>query len=283
MGDIPSKNNMVSSIITFPTQGGNPIGADTTFDITVQMANFVAGSFTNADETYYAAPQQLQGGKVVGHTHITVQDLGNTLNPQQPLDATQFAFFKGINDAGNGNGLLKATVTGGLPAGNYRVCTLASAANHQLVLMPVAQRGTADDCTKFVVGAAAGGGNAQNNQANANNQANTNKQANAGQQNNGQQGQQSQQAQQAQQTQQTQQTQQAQKAQQTQQAQQGQGQQGQAQNGGQNGGQGGANNGQRGFGGGVGSGGFGGGGRGFGGGSGNGGRRRRFAARAFVA
>jgi len=151
MGDIPAKTNMVSSIITFPTTGGTEIQSDTTFNITVQMANLVAGSFTNADATYYAAPQFLQGGLIVGHTHVTVQDLGSSLNPTQALDATQFAFFKGINDAGNGKGLLSATVTGGLPAGNYRVCTLASASNHQPVLMPVAQRGTSDDCTKFTV------------------------------------------------------------------------------------------------------------------------------------
>jgi hypothetical protein len=151
MGDIPAKTAMVSSIITFPTTGGKAIASDTTFNITVQMANLVAGSFTNADATYYAAPQQLSGGLIVGHTHVTVQDLGSSLNPTTALDATQFAFFKGINDAGNGKGLLTATVTGGLPAGNYRVCTLASASNHQPVLMPVAQRGTSDDCTKFVV------------------------------------------------------------------------------------------------------------------------------------
>jgi hypothetical protein len=166
MGDIPAKNKMTSSIIIFPEQNGTPIQSDTTFDIQVQVANLIAGSFTNADATYYSAPQQLQGGVVVGHTHVTVQDLGNSLNPKQPLDATQFAFFKGINDAGNGQGLLKATVTGGLPAGNYRVCTLASASNHQLVLMPVAQRGSADDCTKFtVVGNGQVANNAANNQA----------------------------------------------------------------------------------------------------------------------
>lgn len=169
MGDIPSKSNMVSSIITFPTQGGNAVQADTTFDIKVQMANFVAGTFTNADNTYYSAPQQLQGGKVVGHTHVTVQDLGNTLNPTTPLDATQFAFFKGINDAGDGKGGLSATVTGGLPAGNYRVCTMASSSNHQLVLMPVAQRGASDDCTKFTVGAANNNNGGNNNAAAANN------------------------------------------------------------------------------------------------------------------
>jgi hypothetical protein len=151
MGDIPAKTNMVSSIITFPTTGGQAIASDTTFNITVQTANIAAGSFTNADSTYYAAPQFLENGIIVGHTHVTVQDLGNSLNPSAALDATQFAFFKGINDAGNGKGLLTATVTGGLPAGNYRVCTMASASNHQPVLMPVAQRGTSDDCTKFVV------------------------------------------------------------------------------------------------------------------------------------
>jgi hypothetical protein len=150
MGDIPAKTNMVSSIITFPLTGSK-IPSDTTFTISVQMSNLVAGSFTDADTTYYAGPQFLQGGSVVGHTHVTVQDLGQNLNPTAALDPTQFAFFKGINDAGNGQGLLSANVTGGLPAGNYRVCTMAAASNHQPVLMPVAQRGTPDDCTKFTV------------------------------------------------------------------------------------------------------------------------------------
>ncbi|KAH6677141.1 hypothetical protein B0J14DRAFT_336343 [Halenospora varia] len=182
MGDIPAKTAMVSSVITFPTTGGQAITAGTTFDIKVQTQNIVAGSFTNADSTYYAAPQALQGGKVVGHTHVTVQDLGNSLNPTKALDATQFAFFKGINDAGNGQGLLSATVTGGLPAGNYRVCTMTSASNHQPVLMPVAQRGTPDDCTKFVVGAAGGNNNANANAGNANANAGN---ANAGNANGG--------------------------------------------------------------------------------------------------
>jgi hypothetical protein len=150
MGDIPAKTNMVSSIITFP-QTGSVIPSDTDFSITVQMNNIVAGSFTDADTTYYSAPQFLQDGNIVGHTHVTVQDLGNTLNPTEAPDATLFAFFKGLNSPGNGHGLLQANVVGGLPAGNYRVCTMASASNHQPVLMPVAQRGTSDDCTKFVV------------------------------------------------------------------------------------------------------------------------------------
>lgn len=150
MGQIPAKNQMISTVITFP-QNGQTIQAGQDFNITLQVNNLVAGAFTNADATYYAAPQQLQGGLVIGHTHVTVQDIGNSLNPTTPPDPTQFAFFKGINDAGNGKGGLAAAVAGGLPAGNFRVCTLTSSANHQPVIMPVAQRGSQDDCTKFTV------------------------------------------------------------------------------------------------------------------------------------
>ena len=138
MGDIPSTSNMVSSIIVSPQLGEN-VEENTTFNISVQTQGLAAGSFTNPDATYYAAPQQLTGGKIVGHTHVTVQSLGNSLNPTTAPDPTTFAFFKGINDGGNGQGLLSAVVTGGLPAGNYRVCTMASSSNHQPVLMPVAQ------------------------------------------------------------------------------------------------------------------------------------------------
>jgi len=154
MGDIPAKNKMISSIILFPPNNGQ-VQEGQDFNISVQVNGLQAGAFTNAVATYYAAPQTLNGqGNIIGHTHVTVQDLGKSLNPQTPPDPTQFAFFKGINDAGNGKGLLQAVVAGGLPAGNFRVCTLTSASNHQPVIMPVAQRGSQDDCSKFTVVAA---------------------------------------------------------------------------------------------------------------------------------
>lgn len=155
MGDIPATTNMVSTIITNPT--GGCIDANKDFDITLQVANLVAGNFVNPTVAYYSAPQALQGGKIVGHVHVcsghnrftpcevlielqvTVQTLGNNLTPNQPPNAVEFVFFKGIDDDGNGAGLLKATVTGGLPAGFFRVCTMSAAANHQPVTMPVAQ------------------------------------------------------------------------------------------------------------------------------------------------
>jgi hypothetical protein len=149
MGNIPAQAKMVSSVLINPKNNDN-IQANTDFKIQVQVANFNPGTFTNADRAYYTAPQDLDGsGNIIGHTHVTVQDLGSSLNPTTPLDASQFAFFKGINDAGNGQGLLAADVAGGLPAGNYRLCTMFAAANHQPVIMPVAQRGAQDDCVRF--------------------------------------------------------------------------------------------------------------------------------------
>jgi len=171
MGDIPSTANMVSSIIINP-QPGQDLQPDTAFTVQVQVDNLAAGSFTNPANTYYAAPQTLNGGIIVGHTHVTVQDLGGSLTPTAAPNADDFIFFKGINDAGNGNGLLEAEVADGLPAGFYRICTMASASNHQPVIMPIAQRGAQDDCTKFTVGQGNAGGNnnAGNNAGNNNNQ-----------------------------------------------------------------------------------------------------------------
>lgn len=90
--------------------------------------------------------------------------MGGTLNPTKPLDPTAFAYFLGVNDAGDGKGTLTAPVVGGLGAGSYRACTMSSSSNHAPVIMPVAQRGAQDDCTKFTV--TGGGGGANNAQAN---------------------------------------------------------------------------------------------------------------------
>lgn len=158
MGDIPSTDNMVSTILTNPLPDV-PIDANTDFDVTMQVANLNAGTFTNPTVTYYSAPQKVDPGNknIVGHVHVTIQSLGPDLKPKQAPNPKLFVFFKGIDDAGDGKGGLKATVTGGLPDGFYRACTMSSSSTHQAVTMPVAQRGAQDDCTKFQVGQ---GGNA---------------------------------------------------------------------------------------------------------------------------
>jgi len=159
MGKIPSQDKMTSSIITFP-KPGQDLSENEDFNVQLSVANLQAGTFTEPDVTYYAAPQDLNDdGTIIGHTHVTIQDMGGSLTPTEPLDALKTAFFLGIDDDGDGQGNLQAAVTGGLAAGSYRVCTMASSSNHQPVLMPIAQRGAQDDCTKFTVGAG-GGGNA---------------------------------------------------------------------------------------------------------------------------
>lgn len=157
MGDIPAVTNMVSTVILSP-QTGQTIQAGTTFTASMQVVGLNAGVFTNADATYYTAPQQLgSNGNIVGHSHFTIQDIGS-INTQTPPDPSKFVFFKGIDDAGNGAGLLSIDVTGGLPAGAYRICTLSATANHTPVIMPIAQRGAQDDCVKFTVSNNAGTG-----------------------------------------------------------------------------------------------------------------------------
>jgi len=176
MGLLPAADKMVSTIIIFP-QDGDVVEANKDFTISVLSTNIKLGVFTNAQQTYLAAPQTLDPStnEIIGHTHVTVQPITSTTTPPDP---TKFAFFKGINTAADAQGQVSADVAGGLPPGDYRVCTMTSAANHQPVVMPIAQRGSQDDCVRFKaqVGAAsngtannaAGGNNAANNTAGGN-------------------------------------------------------------------------------------------------------------------
>jgi len=161
MGLIVGYDKMPSAKITNP-RNGDKIPANQEFNLSVAVVNLAAGNFVNPNKKYYAAPQQIEGDVILGHCHIVCQNITSP-NSTMPLDTRKFAFFKvgvdanyflfsdfsllqGLNEA-EVNGTLSTTVTNGLPAGHYRCCTMMSAANHQPPLMPVAQRGTVDDCT----------------------------------------------------------------------------------------------------------------------------------------
>lgn len=151
MGRIPSADNMISTLITSP-QPGDRLKPMTTFFVAIHTRNLRAGFLANPSTNYYTAPQDLdENGDIIGHVHVTIQEIGSLRALAAP-DPTQFAFFKGVDDAGDGKGALQAEVSGGLPAGVYRVCTMVAARNHQPPIMPIAQRGPQDDCTKFEVG-----------------------------------------------------------------------------------------------------------------------------------
>ncbi|KAF8665168.1 hypothetical protein AX16_000632 [Volvariella volvacea WC 439] len=153
MGVMPSTDNMPSSKFVFPPNGA-VIEPDTPFTIEMAIRNLETGNFVNAQQNYFAAPQQLNDqGIIRGHSHVVIE-LMSSLDQTEPTDPNVFAFFKGLNGAAQ-NGILTATVDRGLPAGVYRLASINAAANHQPVLVPIAQHGSLDDMVYFTV--AAGG------------------------------------------------------------------------------------------------------------------------------
>jgi hypothetical protein len=149
IGVIPSVDNMPSSKFTFPANFAT-IKASTAFTITMAIQNMQTGFFVNAQESYFAAPQQLNGaGQIKGHSHVVIEQL-TSLTQKTPTDPKKFAFFKGLNAAAVG-GKLTADVTGGLAPGFYKISSINSSSNHQPVIVPVAQHGSLDDVVYFTV------------------------------------------------------------------------------------------------------------------------------------
>jgi len=147
IGLIPSVENMPSAKYLFP-KNNSTIPANTGFTAQLNINNLHAGVFTNAQKTYFAAPQTLDAqGLIIGHSHMVIETL-TSIDQSTPNDPSKFIFFKGIDDAGVNN-VLSATVTAGVPKGAYRICTINSSSNHQPVIVPIAQHGSLDDCSYF--------------------------------------------------------------------------------------------------------------------------------------
>lgn len=153
IGTIPAVSLMPSSKFSNPANG-DTITANQAFTISMNIQNLDTGNFVNANENYFAAPQQLNAqGQIIGHTHVVIEAI-NGLADTTPTNPQTFAFFKGVNTAAV-NGAVTADVTSGVPAGTYRLCSINSSSNHQPVIVPVAQHGGLDDCVYFT--ASAGG------------------------------------------------------------------------------------------------------------------------------
>jgi len=149
MGVIAATTNMPSSKFVSP-KNGDTIAANKDFTITMALNNLEAGNFVNAASNYYSAPQNVNAqGNIVGHTHVVIEKL-SALDQTTPTDPTVFAFFKGVNTA-QVNGVVTADVPDGLDAGVYRLASINAAANHQPVLVAVAQHGSLDDMVYFTV------------------------------------------------------------------------------------------------------------------------------------
>ncbi|KAG8914455.1 hypothetical protein FRC01_004072, partial [Tulasnella sp. 417] len=150
MGRIIATDKMPVSRFTFPPNGG-AIAANTGFTIAMTVVNIDAGHFTNPTVTYYNAPQTVNNNGVgVGHTHCVIEKI-SAFDTEELTDPRNFAFFKGLNAAADGNGQLTAAVSGGLPVGFYKLTSINTASNHMPFLVAVAQHGTSDDSIYFEV------------------------------------------------------------------------------------------------------------------------------------
>ncbi|KAG8990722.1 hypothetical protein FRB90_001640 [Tulasnella sp. 427] len=155
-GVIAGKTKMPSATFQSP-KNLDTIAANKDFTVKLAIKNMQTGAFVNPQTNYFGAPQQVNdNGQVIGHSHITIQKI-NGLSDTAVLDAQKFAFFKGLNAKASG-GVLSTVVTGGLPAGTYRMCTINTASNHQPVLVAVAQHGSLDACAYFTVKNGGNGG-----------------------------------------------------------------------------------------------------------------------------
>ncbi|KAH9927502.1 uncharacterized protein BXZ73DRAFT_48822 [Epithele typhae] len=143
MGVVAGTANMPSAKFVFPPNGG-ALPAHQNFTLRLAVRHLNTGFFTNPDASYFAGPQTVDAaGDVTGHAHVVIEAL-DALDQTAPTDPRQFKFFKGMNERAVG-GELTAVVAGGLPPGAYRMASINSAANHQPVLVAIAQRGTLDD------------------------------------------------------------------------------------------------------------------------------------------
>ena len=144
MGEIAAFTNMPSSKFVNP-KNNDKVAANKDFTIQMAIKNLETGNFVNPNTNYFAAPQQVNAqGNIKGHSHVVIEKI-DALDSVTVTDPTKFAFFKGLNAAANAQGILSVAVTGGLPAGVYRLASINTAANHQPALVAVAQHGALDD------------------------------------------------------------------------------------------------------------------------------------------
>jgi len=154
-GEIPMVDKMPSTLVLYP-RNGQKIKKNVPFTVKVLTHNFKLGFFSNATDQYNVFPQELnEQGVIQGHQHVTIQFLGKNKRSERIPKATDFAFFKGLNELGEVKGdqtILSTDVTIGLSKkGIYRCCTLIASFSHQCPVLPKAQRGASDDCIRFEI------------------------------------------------------------------------------------------------------------------------------------
>jgi len=83
---------MPSAKFSFPANGGT-VEPNQAFTMKLNVKNLITGNFVNAQKNYFAAPQQVQNGQIVGHSHVVIE-LMDSLAQTTATNPKQFAFFK---------------------------------------------------------------------------------------------------------------------------------------------------------------------------------------------
>ncbi len=114
---------MPSSKFVFPPNLGT-VKANTQFTIKMAINNLEAGNFVNADQNYYAAPQQINAqGNVVGHTHFVIQAI-DSLESTKTLDPQTFQCLR----------VFRRVRTGSRPSTRQRTTSRSLLLSHSTVL-----------------------------------------------------------------------------------------------------------------------------------------------------
>jgi hypothetical protein len=151
LGSLPSEDKMVSTLITSPEDGA-VISAGEPFTSRFDVDNMELANFANPNTNFNAQPQTLNSNGIIkGHIHMVIQKLaeGESDSVVAP-DAKVFQFFKGLDFQAQNGRTLEFTTSLTVP-GFYRLCTLSGANSHQSLMMPVARRGSQDDCIRLTI------------------------------------------------------------------------------------------------------------------------------------
>ncbi|KAF7309210.1 hypothetical protein MKEN_01123700 [Mycena kentingensis (nom. inval.)] len=154
IGEVPPLDKLPTVRIFDPAQN-DILTANTTFSLSFTAKGLHAGIFTNPNENFLAAPQQVAFDGVLGHYSLVIQQIEP--NSTAPLDPRDFAYFSVLGDVPaevddkTGAGTIQTKIASGLPEGYYRATVSPHAANFQPVMGPTAQVAAFTDVLYFSV------------------------------------------------------------------------------------------------------------------------------------
>ena len=146
MGYIPAVDRMPFALIKSPLDGDSFSSSRGNFKVELDVHNLELVP-VDTIQSLFSGPQSLnEKGHLKGSIGLSVQYLGMNLNQIEIPDAENYDYF-----TPKGSDLTQFEITGLTKVGIYRVCTLMSAPTFQSLALPVAKRGSQNDCIRFTL------------------------------------------------------------------------------------------------------------------------------------